>query len=459
MFRRSLQAVTDLRTRFLAGPVWMHEPLFVTRLTRFYRSAAIMLFYWCMAWYERMLSRPARLLLIVFLVTSFVSSLSVRGPAQILFLALLTCAVADFLIGLFFLPRLNVKRQLPHRAVCGVPCVFRYSVENRRKHLPALDLLAEPYTGGREWIRTDGLEYFQVPAKETREITVRFTPRKRGLCRIPCAMTESSFPFNIFKHAVRNGGKEELLVHPWYTQLRNLFGGAGADPRQQTARRSLHTGDSLNFQGCREYQNGDPPRRIHWIASAGKERLIVKEFQKEQKASAALLVDTWDPDRMIPVFSLGKLRRILQTDLEKEEQLELEGCCSLAASLAYTLTESGIYLSHFALGRKIHSFRLGGSPAAVMPRVLDSLAYAVPLQADPIPSLKEQLHAIHRDLEEVYLVLLRYDESVKELLAVLEKSRIRTTVYLVAKRRNGDIPDSVTVVSPDVILRGMEGAR
>ena len=162
---------------------------------------------------------------------------------------------------------------------------------------------------------------------------------------------------------------------------------------------------------------------------------------------------------MIPVFSLGKLRRILQTDLEKEEQLELEGCCSLAASLAYTLTESGIYLSHFALGRKIHSFRLGGSPAAVMPRVLDSLAYAVPLQADPIPSLKEQLHAIHRDLEEVYLVLLRYDESVKELLAVLEKSRIRTTVYLVAKRRNGDIPDSVTVVSPDVILRGMEGAQ
>ena len=94
-----------------------------------------------------------------------------------------------------------------------------------------------------------------------------------------------------------------------------------------------------------------------------------------------------------------------------------------------------------------------------MPRVLDSLAYAVPLQADPIPSLKEQLHAIHRDLEEVYLVLLRYDESVKELLAVLEKSRIRTTVYLVAKRRNGDIPDSVTVVSPDVILRGMEGAQ
>jgi uncharacterized protein (DUF58 family) len=41
------------------------------------------------------------------------------------------------------------------------------------------------------------------------------------------------------------------------------------------------SGDEHEFYGIREYQQGDPIKKIHWFSSARKNKLIVKQFQRQ----------------------------------------------------------------------------------------------------------------------------------------------------------------------------------
>ena len=104
----------------------------------------MMAFVWCMGWYERIFSRPARILLIVFIVSALFSVFSVEGTALFIIMSMVSGAVADLIAGTLFMPRLQLTRRLPARAVCGVPFTVLYKIKNKRKYLPGLDLLAEP---------------------------------------------------------------------------------------------------------------------------------------------------------------------------------------------------------------------------------------------------------------------------------------------------------------------------
>lgn len=55
---------------------------------------------------------------------------------------------------------------------------------------------------------------------------------------------------------------------------------------------TTHTsGDEDEFFGVREYKEGDPMKRIHWLSSARKNRLIVKQFQRQSYFRATIIFD------------------------------------------------------------------------------------------------------------------------------------------------------------------------
>lgn len=52
---------------------------------------------------------------------------------------------------------------------------------------------------------------------------------------------------------------------------------------------SSFSGDEDEFFGVREYKEGDPIKKIHWLTTARKMRLIVKQFQRQSYFRATLL--------------------------------------------------------------------------------------------------------------------------------------------------------------------------
>jgi uncharacterized protein (DUF58 family) len=85
------------------------------------------------------------------------------------------------------------------------------------------------------------------------------------------------------------------------------------------------SGDDDEFFGVREYKRGDPLKKIHWMASARKNQLIVKEFQRQSFFRATIMFNLEKEDN----FGEGK------------ESIE-EYTIKIVASIAKYLTNLGV---------------------------------------------------------------------------------------------------------------------
>jgi uncharacterized protein (DUF58 family) len=91
------------------------------------------------------------------------------------------------------------------------------------------------------------------------------------------------------------------------------------------------SGDEDEFYGIREYKEGDPIKIIHWLSSARKNTLIVKQFQRQSFSRATIM------------FNLEKNKNFG----EGKESIA-EYTVKIAASVAKYLTENDISLEIIA---------------------------------------------------------------------------------------------------------------
>lgn len=98
------------------------------------------------------------------------------------------------------------------------------------------------------------------------------------------------------------------------------------------------SGDEDEFYGVREYKEGDPIKRIHWISTARKNRLIVKQFQRQSFFRATI------------IFNLGKYK-----NFGEGKERVAEYIIKIAASLAKYLIERDVSLEIIAhVGEAVH---------------------------------------------------------------------------------------------------------
>ena len=103
----------------------------------------------------------------------------------------------------------------------------------------------------------------------------------------------------------------------------------------ETARTS---GDDDEFYGTREYKDGESVKRIHWISSARKNKLIVKQFQLQSFFGTTI------------IFNLEKAK-----NLGEGKESVAEYIIKIAASVAHYLTERGVSIELLAhIGEIVH---------------------------------------------------------------------------------------------------------
>lgn len=438
--------------KFLEGPGWIRESHGLGFIFRHYRSPSLKLFFWGMAWYDRIFSWHARLFLIIYVFAFFFSSLSMRSPAITLFLILTALLAADFAAGWVFKPKLNITRKLPSRVRCGIPFKIVYDVTNLRK-LPAYDVRFDPN------ITLPDLRYAELSAmnsfggKQTGHAELKLIAFRRGIVSIPQGIAESIFPFNLVKHSVLFSEKQNLIVHPSVSQITGLFSLPGLScPQRSDSLSSPKSGESMDFFGCRQYRPGDPLRKIHWRATARLRQPIVKDFQEEETSAAAIILDIYQP-----VTSLLKFKISLMDNVTLRYQPEpvFEAAVSMAASIAEQLTRRGVRIRAFVSGSRAIQCNEGENTLSEQD-VLDTLALAEPAILDPFS--KNALPAIAGDVEDagmVFLVVKRYDTAVAALIAELEKPDVQVVPILVSEKpRRTDLPENVIHVPAEPLLKG-----
>lgn len=183
------------------------------------------------------------------------------------------------------LARLSGSRLLPETALFGEDVSIELAVDAQRR-LPWLHLTdSVPFDLGTStrWVTS-------LSAREARRHTVTFTATKRGLHRIGPAVAVAGDAFGLRRVQTTLVPTSQILVYPRIVPLETLTVAAGA-PLPIIPTRSPLYDDPTRIVGVRDYEPGDPLRKIHWTASAASGQLVVKNHRPAIARDVVLAVD------------------------------------------------------------------------------------------------------------------------------------------------------------------------
>ncbi|MGH9856599.1 MAG: DUF58 domain-containing protein, partial [Acidobacteriota bacterium] len=205
--------------------------------------------------------------------------------------------------------------KFPDHVFAGVANLCYLSISNQKKKLPSI--------GVRFVIRDSQFtsasrHFFWIPASRQVNEFARFLFPRRGVYQLRELELQTQFPFSFFLKIRRYRGEQMVRVYPRIYRFSEDVLSRYTDG---LIRESPYRGDSQQLLHLRDYTNFDSSKRIHWKASAKAEKLLVKEYQKEQGRDLYLYFDCFPDDPQDPIT---------------------EQALNLLASLAFLFKEKGM---------------------------------------------------------------------------------------------------------------------
>ncbi len=248
-------------------------------------------------------------------------SLGVGGTAynsasNILFMTLalmLSSLVLSGILSVINFKKLSWRLVLPPELRAGGMAVGRLYLRNDKRFFPTFGVWFNSQAGNQKKSRL--LLEDPVGPGEERELEWTLRPEKRGALDLELSGVESKYPFGFIRKSV--GGIRRHTVWVWPRRVNYLFEprNLGRHPLSGNLRARLGQGDDL--LNIRPYVAGDPPRMVHWKATARSGRLMVRQVSEEAENAYFIQLET---------------RLTTWRTLEHFEQH-----CSLAVSLAEDL--------------------------------------------------------------------------------------------------------------------------
>ena len=189
-------------------------------------------------------------------------------------------------------PQLLIERTAEHHMASeGEPVPLTLTIRNEGQALAELHL-REELPEGLVIYEGDTQLLTHLASGATAELRYTIAPQ-RGTFELTGTAVRLRDPFDLFHWVGSPPVETQLTVIPRYSQLRSLplrptrtMGFSGPLPAGQS-------GTGSNFWGVRQYQLGDPLRRVNWRASARHhEQLYSTEFEQERVANVSLILDT-----------------------------------------------------------------------------------------------------------------------------------------------------------------------
>lgn len=173
------------------------------------------------------------------------------------------------------------------RAQMGQIFEERFDIENTSR-LPRLwleirDLSPLPNTTGSQVLALLG-------GRQRRSYLSRTRLMRRGVFPLGPTRMVSGDPFGLFRITQTFPAYETLLVYPYMVEVRVFPNPPGVLSGGEAVRQRTPQATS-NAAGVREYAPGDPLNRIHWLSTARRERLMVKEFELDPQSEVWLFLD------------------------------------------------------------------------------------------------------------------------------------------------------------------------
>ena len=129
-----------------------------------------------------------------------------------------------------------------------------------------------------------------IGGHESRTYLARTRLIERGVFPLGPTVLNSGDLFGLFPVRRVYQNQDSLLVYPIMFEVHSFPNPPGLLPGGEALRRRTPQITS-NAAGVREYAPGDSFNRIHWISTARRNRLIVKEFELDPLAEVWIFID------------------------------------------------------------------------------------------------------------------------------------------------------------------------
>lgn len=113
-----------------------------------------------------------------------------------------------------------------------------------------------------------------IPVRGQSHVDVALPPSKRGTLRIERLYVSTSFPYNLFRAWTWVHFPIEVTVYPRAHGSLPMPTESG----EKSGSRSMAMAGSDEWQGLRQFREGDSPRQVAWKAYARGAPLLVKEY-------------------------------------------------------------------------------------------------------------------------------------------------------------------------------------
>jgi uncharacterized protein (DUF58 family) len=361
----------------------------------------------------------------------------------ILFVITFVMFVLSFIHLQLSIPECSLTRELQEIAYEGDMLNVKLTIRNKRGLGFYLFELVDRFMGSAPGKEKISLFILNMEAKEVKKISYAIDCYKRGLWRLGPVAIISQDALGFFRMTRSVKCFSEVLVYPAIFKIFSFPPLASGSVSWMGVETAKISGDSHEFFGIREYQKGDRISRIHWPSTARRNKLIVKQFERNAVQEATIVMD----------LKKGH-------DIGVGRETTLEYSVKIAGSIAKYLLNEGAFVQMIGYGKKPTMLPLGKGESH-MYKLLDHLAA---VQADGDLSLSRTLEEAsfitpHRST----LIAIMLDNDMDGLTSLVQfkVKGIKLILIVLSASTFGQIEESGYLGTEDVkrfdeVLAGLE---
>ena len=212
---------------------------------------------------------------------------------------LLSSMIVSGMVANAVLRRLKVSINLPKNIHAGQRVVLFLTLENLKKWFPSFALRLQGGFESPSGKRGSDSEMQErafpfIPPGEKLRIRLEWQFPRRGLYRVDGFYVRTSFPFGFFVRGRKLEVQGGVVVFPALIDLGPVRHAFPHLLEGQVEANEKGIGSSL--YNVRPYRSGDRARFVHWKASAKMNRLMVKDFAREEDRPLNVVFSTYLPD-------------------------------------------------------------------------------------------------------------------------------------------------------------------
>jgi uncharacterized protein (DUF58 family) len=267
----------------------------------------------------------------IYLGAIFILVLAAVNTGNNLLFLILSCMIAGIVVSGVLSPMvltgIDLKFDLPEHIFAEQPVLAELELRNEKNLWPSFSLLV---VGGRKKspgeILTRPVFFPYIPRMTAARQKVELRFPRRGVYRQDAFGVRTSFPFGFFEKTREVSSEIVMTVYPRVEPTEQFY---EILPLLSGEMASFFRGRGHELHSLREYRPTDSARFVDWKVSAKANRMMVREFAREDERRVMLVLD---PFIGPPRADLGELAAAEHTE-------RFERAVSMAACIAWHFHE------------------------------------------------------------------------------------------------------------------------